>query len=191
VSEKNQADERTRLRRNDKAADDAWICALLRRAPFGSLATLADGQPFINMNLFVFDEPNRVLYMHTARQGRTRSNVEGDERVAFSVGEMGRLLPAKEALEMSVEYNGVVVFGRAAIVSDEAEARHALCLLLDKYFPHLQRGRDYRDITRDELDRTAVYRIRIESWSGKRNQKEPGFPGAFDYRPPPPQAQEE
>lgn len=185
MNESNQADERARLRRNDRAADDAWIRALLRRAPFGSLATVADGQPFINMNLFVFDAPNRLLYMHTARHGRARTNVEGDERVAFSVGEMGRLLPAKEALEMSVEYNGVVVFGRAAIVSDEAEARRALCLLLDKYFPHLQRGRDYRDITRDELDRTSVYCIRIESWSGKRNQKEPAFPGAFDYRPPP------
>lgn len=177
---------RTRTRRPDRAVtDDAWIRDLLRRAPVGVLATVADGQPFLNMNLFVFDEAARVLYMHTARQGRTRTNVEGAEKVCFGVNEMGRLLPADEALEMSVEYSGVVVFGRAGIVSDEAEARHALCLLLDKYFPHLERGRDYRDITPDELERTAVYRIEIEEWSGKQKEEGPDFPGAFRFREPP------
>ncbi|NJK79079.1 MAG: pyridoxamine 5'-phosphate oxidase family protein, partial [Chloroflexaceae bacterium] len=47
----------------------------------------------------------------------------------------GRLLPADVALEFSVEYSGVMVFGSATIVQDEAEASHALQLLLDKYFP--------------------------------------------------------
>src|SRR5512147_2046139 len=91
--------------RTDRAVtDEEWIKALLRRAPIGILATVADGQPFINSNLFVYDEPNGAIYMHTARVGRTRANVEGDERACFTVTEMGRLLPASEALEFSVEY---------------------------------------------------------------------------------------
>jgi nitroimidazol reductase NimA-like FMN-containing flavoprotein (pyridoxamine 5'-phosphate oxidase superfamily) len=170
------------VRRSDRAIeDDGWISGFLHRAAVGTLATVQDGQPFINANLFVYDDAAHVIYMHTARVGRTRANVEGDERVCFSVHEMGRLLPAEEALEFSVEYAGVVVFGRASIVEDTVEAGHGLQLLLDKYAPHLKPGRDYRPIVDEELARTAVFRIRIESWSGKKKQVEPEFPGAFFY----------
>jgi len=170
------------VRRKDRAVDDEeWIRALLRRAPVGQLATVHDGQPFINSNLFVYDEAKHVIYMHTARVGRTQANVAANERVCFSVSEMGRLLPAEEALEFSVEYAGVTVFGRASIIKDVEECRHGLQLLLDKYAPHLRPGEHYRPITDDEIARTAVYRIEIDQWSGKRKQVAPDFPGAYWY----------
>ncbi|NJO05762.1 MAG: pyridoxamine 5'-phosphate oxidase family protein [Chloroflexaceae bacterium] len=172
----------TEIRRRDRAVtDEAWIQALLHRAPFAALATVVDGQPFINSNLFVYDEAAACIYMHTARTGRTPDNVATSERVCLSISEMGRLLPADVALEFSVEYSGVVVFGSATIVQDEAEASHALQLLLDKYFPHLQPGSDYRPTVPEELARTAVYRIVIEQWSGKRKAVDADFPGAFLY----------
>lgn len=155
---------------------------MLHRAAIGVLATVNDGQPYINTNLFVFDEAAGAIYMHTARTGRTRTNIEGDARVCFSVSEMGRLLPADTALDMSVEYASAVIFGRASVVADEGEAKRALERLLKKYFSHLEYGKDYRSIQPDELARTAVYRIQIEEWSGKRKQVEENFPGAFFYR---------
>lgn len=174
--------ERAEVRRRDRAVeDDAWIAALLRRAPMASLATAHEGQPFINSNLFVYDAERHVIYMHTARYGRTRANLEAEERVCLSVSEMGRLLPADVALEFSVEYAGASVFGRGAVVTDEAEAFHGLQLLLDKYFPHLRPGEHYRASTAEELARTAVYRISIEEWSGKRKAVAEDFPGAFRY----------
>ena len=170
------------VRRSDRAVEDeGWMRAFLHRAAVGTLATVHDGQPFINANLFVYDEAAHVIYVHTARVGRTQANIEGDEKVCFSVHEMGRLLPADEALEFSVEYAGVVVFGRASIVEDAGEARYGLQLLLDKYAPHLKPGRDYRPIVDEELARTAVFRIQIESWSGKKKQVEADFPGAYFY----------
>lgn len=173
---------RSAVRRKDRAVDDdAWIRTLLRVTPMGTLATVYDGQPFINTNIFAYDEAEHAIYMHTARAGRTRANVDEDERVCFSVARMGRLLPAKTALEMSVEYDSVVVFGSARVLTDAAGQRHGLQLLLDKYFTHLVQGRDYREMQADELARTSVYRIAIEEWSGKRKQVDAGFPGAFLY----------
>jgi nitroimidazol reductase NimA-like FMN-containing flavoprotein (pyridoxamine 5'-phosphate oxidase superfamily) len=170
------------VRRSDRAVEDeSWIIDFLKRAAIGTLATVYEGQPFVNSNLFVYDEANQCIYMHTARFGRTRTNVDGDEKVCFSISEMGRLLPADEALEFSVEYSGVVVFGIASVVTEKSEARQCLQLLLDKYFPHLQSGRDYRPIIDEELARTSVYRINIESWSGKRKKVDDDFPGAFLY----------
>jgi nitroimidazol reductase NimA-like FMN-containing flavoprotein (pyridoxamine 5'-phosphate oxidase superfamily) len=183
MAEEPQGDERVRVRRRDRqVTDDAWIAELLRRESTGTLATVAGGQPFVNSNLFVYLPEDDAIYLHTARTGRTRQNVEGDERVCFTVFRLGRLLPADTALEMSAEYASVVVFGRAAIVEDEAEAKRALNALLKKYFPHLEAGRDYRAIQPDELARTTVYRVAIESWSGKRKEVAADFPGAITYQ---------
>ncbi len=166
--------------RQDRAKEDAWIEAYLEAASFGFLATVDDGQPFLNSNLFAYVDEPRVIYLHTARKGRTRDNLEEVAKVAFSVASMGRLLPASEALEFSVEYSGVVVFGRGSVVRDAGEAEQALQMILDKYAPHLRPGRDYRPISPQEMERTAVYRIDIDSWSGKEKFVEPDFPGAFD-----------
>ncbi len=182
MSEQSHAVPRAQVRRRDRAVEDeAWIRDLLKRAPFGTLATVRDGQPFVNMNIFVYDEQAHALYLHTARAGCTRENIEAHSRVCFGVGEMGRLLPALTAMHFSVEYAGIVVFGRAHVVTDEAEATRALQQLLDKYAPHLRPGRDYRPIQPEELAVTSVFRIDIEEWSGKQKVAPPHHPGAFRY----------
>jgi uncharacterized protein len=178
-------DEATPLaqaRRRDRAVnDESWLREFLRRAAYGTLATVHDGQPFLNMNIFAYDEARHAIYVHTAKTGRTRSNVEADARVCFGVSSMGRLLPASTALEFSVEYAGVTVFGRASVVTDDTEARDGLQQLLDRYAPHLRPERDYRPITAEELARTAVYRIDIDEWGGKQKVAPADFPGAFLY----------
>ena len=181
-----RSDPRSAIRRRDRGKDDEWAAAFLRRAPYGFLATVGDeGQPFLNSNLFVFDDTGgaRCIYLHTHRTGRTRGNLEASEKVAFSAVAMGRLLPADEALEFSVEYAGVVAFGTGRVVEDRGEARIALQMLLDKYAPHLRPGVHYRPTTDDELKRTAVYRIDVETWSGKQKEVEADFPGAFGLEP--------
>lgn len=177
---------RTAMRRSDRGVtDENWIKALLHRAPLGYVATVAGDQPFINANLFVYDEVQNAIYLHTARKGRLRSNVDAagspSGSVCFTVAEMGRLLPADEALEFSVEYRSVIVFGRIRLVEELETATHVLQQLLDKYFAHLQAGRDYRPPVPEELKRTSVYAIDIEEWTGKKKEVAPDFPGAFLY----------
>jgi nitroimidazol reductase NimA-like FMN-containing flavoprotein (pyridoxamine 5'-phosphate oxidase superfamily) len=182
MSEEVTAPPYAEVRRRDRAVtDEGWIRALLHRAPFGTLASVRDGQPFVNMNIFAYDESAHAIFLHTARAGRTRTNVEMNESVCFGVSEMGRLLPAPTALHFSVEYAGVFVFGRARVVEDEAEAGRALQQLLDKYAPHLRPGRDYRPIQPEELAVTSVYRIDIDQWSGKQKVAPADHPGAYYY----------
>ena len=171
------------VKRRDRNVDEeTWIRSFLHHAAVGMLATVADGQPFININLFYYDDAAHCIYTHTARTGRTQRNVvQQGERVCFSVMEMGRLLPAPEALEFSVEYAGVVIFGEAVLVNDDAEAHLALQRLLDKYAPHLTAGQDYRPPVPEEIRRTAVFRISIAEWSGKKKEVDADFPGAFWY----------
>jgi nitroimidazol reductase NimA-like FMN-containing flavoprotein (pyridoxamine 5'-phosphate oxidase superfamily) len=147
------------------------------------LATIYEGQPFLNSNLFVYDETSHAIYMHTAFVGRTKANIESNERICFTVTEMGRLLPADTAFEFSVEYASVVIFGSCSVIVERGRCRYALLLLLlHKYAPHLQPGEDYQVFTDQELERTTVYQIQIEQWSGKKNQADEHFPGAFSYK---------
>ena len=174
-------DARTEMRRHDRGKDDVWIKAFLQAAPYGFMATVGDeGQPFLNSNLFVYDEEAHCIVLHTARTGRTRDNIDAHEKVCFSVAGMGRMLPADQALEFSVEYAGVVVFGTGRVITDLDEARDGLQMILDRYAPHLKPERDYRGITLDEMKRTATYRIDIEAWSGKQKQEAADFPGAYE-----------
>lgn len=173
------------VRRKDRVMnDEGWITEFLRKSPAGVLALTRDGQPFINMNAFVFDESQWAIYTHTAKSGATRSHIEEPVLASFGVFEMGRLLPAPHALNFSVEYAGVVCFGTVAVVEDPVEATFGLQLLLDKYSPHLQVGVHYRPIQPDEIERTAVYRFTIDRWSGKRKEAPADQPGAFRFGEP-------
>ena len=166
-----KGDPRVQVRRRDRQIEShEEIQALMKAGRVGFIATSVDGQPFIHSNLYWYDAASHRIYFHTARQGRTRDNILANPEVCFSIGEMGRLLPAETALEFSVEYSGVMAFGKARVVEDETEAEHGLQGLLDKYFPELEAGVDYRSITADEIKRTSVFAVEIESWSGKQKK---------------------
>ena len=167
------------MRRVDRSTGDDWIRAFLKRGDFGVMATSHEGQPFINTRQYVYDESANAIYIHGAKTGRTPAIIEVNNRVCFSVSQMGRLLPADEAVEVGVEFAGVMIFGRVRLVDDRAEATHALQLLMDKYFPHLKPVEDYRPIEPKDLKITAVFRIDIDSWSGKQKKIEGDPPGAF------------
>ncbi|CUV09697.1 NimA-related protein [hydrothermal vent metagenome] len=66
----------------------------------------------------------------------------------------------------------MIAFGRIRVIKDIDEKRDVLNELLQKYFGEMRSGEDYRPITDNELKRTSVYGIKIESWSGIRNWEE-------------------
>ena len=68
-----------------------------------------------------------------------------------------------------MQYQSVIVFGKIRVIEEVEEKRRALYGLIAKYYPAMTAGKEYRPITDQELKRTSVYAITIESWSGKRN----------------------
>ena len=152
--------------------DDYWIRTYLREAKVGHFATAWDEQPFITPSTFWFDEENQRIIFHSNIAGRVCANLERNPKVCLEASELGRLLPSNVALEFSLQYRSVMVFGTARILKDPDEQRAALYGLIKKYFPDMEAGKEYREITDKELHATSVYAIEIESWSGKENWKE-------------------
>jgi nitroimidazol reductase NimA-like FMN-containing flavoprotein (pyridoxamine 5'-phosphate oxidase superfamily) len=138
----------------------------------GHIASAQDGQPFLNPTTFWFDEANQQIIFHSNVTGRIRSNIEKNPRVCFEASALGRMLPSNIALEFSLQFRSVIVFGSARLITDPEEARRVMYGLIHKYFPDMTAGREFREITDKELKRTSVYAIRIEEWSGKENWKD-------------------
>jgi uncharacterized protein len=152
--------------------DDEWIRAFLRQAKVGHIASAQNGQPFLNPTTFWFDETNHQIIFHSNLVGRIRSNIESNPRVCFEASELGKMLPSNVALEFSLQFRSVIVFGKASLVNDAEEARRVMYGLIRKYFPRMTAGKEFREITDKELKRTSVYAIKIEEWSGKENWKD-------------------
>jgi nitroimidazol reductase NimA-like FMN-containing flavoprotein (pyridoxamine 5'-phosphate oxidase superfamily) len=162
--------------------DDEWIADFLDRQPMGALGLVDEGSPYVVNQLFVYDADESAVFFHGAATGRTRGIVDAGDpaEASLAVSEMGQLLPAEMPVDFDVEYASVVVFGSIRVVEDRDEKRAALERLMEKFAPQLSPGADYEPIADDSIDRTSVYRLDVEGWSGKQNQPE-SFPGAYDY----------
>ena len=159
-------------RRPHLTKDDAWIRVFLKGAKVGHVATSLDNQPHLNPTSFWYDEENHQIIFHSNIVGRVRSNIEINPKVSMEASELGKLLPSNVALEFSLQFRSVVIFGTARIINDPSTARKMLYGLINKYFPKMTAGREYREITDKELRATSVYAIKIEAWSGKENWAE-------------------
>ncbi len=166
-------------RRTEYAVDDdEWIREFLADHPAGVLGTVDEGQPFLTPFVFAYDEERHALYVHLSPEGRTAANVTDAPDVAFSVFEMGRIVPGADAGSFVNEYASVTVFGRAELVDDLDEKRRGLELLMAKYAPHLEPGADYDAAMAEKVAETGVIRIEVDAWSGKRIER----PDADGYR---------
>lgn len=152
--------------------EDDWIRSFLHEAQVGHIASSWDDQPFLTPSNFWFDEVEHRIIFHSNIAGRVRANIERNPKVCLEASELGKLLPSNIALEFSLQYRSVMVFGTARILEDSEEKRTALYGLIKKYFPQMEAGKEYRPITDKELKRTTVYALQIESWSGKENWKD-------------------
>ena len=152
--------------------EDEFIKEILQRGIIGHVAHSSGDQPFITPTNFWYDELNHRIIFHSNVTGRIRSNLENQPKVCFETSEYGRFLPSNAALEFSIQYRSVMVFGKVTLISDPDDQRRVLTALLAKYFPKMHSGVEYRPITDKELAHTSVYAIEIESWSGKENWNE-------------------
>ncbi|MEE8356525.1 MAG: pyridoxamine 5'-phosphate oxidase family protein [Anaerolineales bacterium] len=152
--------------------EDQWIIDFLKETKIGHIATRWENQPFITPNTFYFDEDRKEIIFHSNIVGRVRANIERHPEVCFEASEYGRFLPSNIALEFSMQYESVICFGKIRVIDDDQEKKMSLYKLIEKYFPEMNPGKEFRPITDKELKRTSVYAINIKSWSGKRNWEE-------------------
>jgi hypothetical protein len=171
------------IRYAGKAVDDPeWIVEFLADRKSGVLGLVDEGEPHLVTQLFVYDDEAGAIYVHGASDGRVYGVVErsGAAPACFTTSEMGRFVPAEEPVNFTVEYASVVAYGPIDLVEARADKRRVLERFMSKFAPQLTAGEDYEEMSEESIDRTAVYRLDVESWSGKRGEKSPDHPTAYD-----------
>jgi nitroimidazol reductase NimA-like FMN-containing flavoprotein (pyridoxamine 5'-phosphate oxidase superfamily) len=162
-------DDRIRPRRLDRAMpSEAHIEAFLESAPFGFLATSVEDQPYISPKLFWYEKTTRRIYFHSAISGRTHDDILRNPQICFSAAELGRMLPSESACDFGIEYTSVVVFGHARLAETDEEKKHGLHGLVQKFAPETRKQGHEQVLDLEQLKRTTVYVIEIDSWSGKQ-----------------------
>jgi hypothetical protein len=171
------------IRYAGKAVDDPeWIVEFLADQKSGVLGLVDDGSPHLVTQLFVYDDEAGAIYVHGASDGRAHGIVEraGSAPACFTTSEMGRFVPAAEPVNFTVEYASVVAYGTIDLLEARADKRRVLERFMSKFAPQLTAGEDYEEMSEASIDRTAVYRLDVERWSGKRGEKSPDHPTAYD-----------
>jgi uncharacterized protein len=101
------------------------------------------------------------LFFHCAKEGHKIDGMRKNDKVTFCVVEQDEVVPKAFA----TKYRSVVVFGRARILTDNAEKRDALERLVEKYSP------DYREEGSQAIEKewnlVCVVEITIEHVTGK------------------------
>src|SRR5690242_10524583 len=125
----------TPRRHADRApADRESPYAVLDEAPICHLGVVLDGAPLVVPTTFGYDlsgpDTDGTLYVHGSVA--SRSLLEGPEaEVCVTVTLVDGLVIARSGFHHSMNYRSAVIRGRVRRVTDEAERRRALDLIVD------------------------------------------------------------
>jgi nitroimidazol reductase NimA-like FMN-containing flavoprotein (pyridoxamine 5'-phosphate oxidase superfamily) len=147
------------IRRADRALSQEQAREILVKGKYGILSTVSsEGQPYgVPVN---YSYTGDVLYFHCAVEGHKLENVAANNRVSFCVVGETEILPDKFA----TRYESTIVFGKAFELTGK-EKLSGLIEVLKKYSPgFMEKGRLYIN---NNIEKTRVYKIDIESFSGK------------------------
>lgn len=106
-----------------------------------------------------------TLYVHSAQEGRKVAAFRAGGTVAFEMDGRHALRTADTACGHSYTYQSIMGSGAIREVTGREEKRSALNAIM----AHMT-GRDGWEMPDASLDRTAVFAIQADQWTGKRNQ---------------------
>ena len=122
---------RTKVRRRAQRAtyDRAAIHAILDEALIGSLATIIDGEPFVQPMIHARDGDEIIL--HGSGGNRMLAALEVGARACLSVSIIDGLLLGRSVPDHSFQYRSVSIHGVARPVTDAAEKRARMRRVFD------------------------------------------------------------
>ncbi len=134
--------------------DEGFIC---------HVGFVVEGQPFVIPTGYA--RAGDRLYIHGSQASRMLRSLRDGIEACVTVTLIDGLVLARSAFHHSMNYRSVVVFGRAEVVTDEAEKWEALRALTEHIAPG--RWEQSRQPTESEMKATMVLRLPLVEASAK------------------------
>jgi nitroimidazol reductase NimA-like FMN-containing flavoprotein (pyridoxamine 5'-phosphate oxidase superfamily) len=152
------------MRRKKQLLPEAETIAMLQSCTSGVLAVQGEEDyPYAVPLSYAFADGK--LFFHCANAGHKLDAIAHSDKASFCVIANDDVVPST----FTTHFRSAVAFGRARVVTDDAEKRHALVLLAEKY------SRDYLDKAEAEIDgewkRTTVIELAVEHLTGKASME--------------------
>ncbi len=151
---------------------DAQILEMLLRCPYLVLSIKTEGAPYCVPLHFGAElaAGSPAVYFHCANEGTKLDLLAKGGEVSFCAANLLRVFN-KGAVPCgyTADYESVCASGSARVVTDEAERLHGLNVLLRRYA-----GGEFAKEAFSEhaLAQTAVVKIQVSRWTGKRLVRE-------------------
>ncbi|MBQ9376389.1 MAG: pyridoxamine 5'-phosphate oxidase family protein [Schwartzia sp.] len=151
------------MRRKKQQLSGEDCARILREEKRGALTVIGDdGYPYAIPINFWYDEAEKTVYFHCAREGHKIDALKAESKACFTVWTGG----TREEGEWWFHVESVVAMGRAELVSPSEEARvmEKLRRLGSKYFPSAE-------LTEREISqfagRVQLVALHVEHLTGK------------------------
>lgn len=151
------------MRRKDRQMPEEFALGVIAKCSFAQVAmTDEKGNPYC-VPLSVAEDGGSI-YFHSAFEGTKTDILKRNPKVYVScVGDV-----TSAADRFTTEFESAAFSGTACEVTDIQEKIKALRLICEKYTP--DNMENFEDAIAKSLDRTAVWKIRIENLTGKRKK---------------------
>ena len=165
-------EDRNRVRRHPERADydSHVIYQIIDEAIVCHVAFAQGNQPIVIPTLHARMDDN--ILIHGASSSRLIRHAQAANELCLSMTLLDGLVLARSAMNHSINYRSVVLFGRGAIIDSAEEKLQALELFTNTLIPG--RWNEIRPPSEKELKATSIVSIPIDLASAKMRQGPPG-----------------
>ena len=172
-----QRTERTRIRVHPERAVPEESAKILADGRVAHVGFISGGQPIVVPMSYHFDpQAPDVLYLHGSVRSRALDELAGGQAVCVTVTLTDGLVYSRKAMNHSMNYRSVMVFGHGRLIEDEDRKFEIFDQMVQRYFPGRRVGQDYNLPPSEDLGITALVEVTIDEWSGKARRGGPTGP---------------
>ncbi len=148
------------MRRKDRLMEQEQCIEVLKTNTRGILSVLGDdGYPYGVPVHHVYH--NGKIYFHCAKVGHKLDAIAKEDKVSFCVVDHEKILQEK----LSTQFKSVIVFGKAAVITDEEERMDVFRAIIRILTPDLKE--EDVDYAKAGVAHASIVGITIEHMTGK------------------------
>ena len=172
-----QTSERTRIKNHPERSVPEEAAEILSAGYVAHVGFIEDGLPYVIPLSYHYDSENpEKLYLHGSVRSRALEVMAGGAPVCVTVTITDGLVYSRKAMNHSMNYRSVVLFGTAREVTDHDEKFALFDKMVQRYFPDRLLERDYNPPPASDLGVTSLVEVHVEEWSAKARRGGPTGP---------------
>lgn len=176
-----QQTERTRIRNHPERAAPEQAAEILSLGYVAHVGFVEDEMPYVIPLSYHYDkESPESIYLHGSIRSRAMKILASGAPVCVTVTLTDGLVYSRKAMNHSMNYRSVVLFGAGREVTDQDEKFRLFDSMVQRYFPGRTVDADYNAPPPADLGVTALVEVAIEEWNGKRRIGPPTGPDDDD-----------